>query len=89
MKTFVKLYDDILSLDMPMEEKVVLALIRQMTENGAGFWAGYASMSERLGIPKSRCRRWVDALLQGGNISVMNESVGGKSRMVFRTISRD
>lgn len=88
MRTYIKLYDDILAMDLPLEERVILALIRQMTESGGGFWAGYKAMSERLGINKSTCKAMVKHLEHVDAISITTETIKEKSRLVLRTTSR-
>lgn len=85
MNNYIKLHDNILALNLPMEERVVLALIAQMTVNGSGFWAGYKAMSERLHIPKSRCRKFTEHLAEEGLVEINREKIGENTRLVFRT----
>lgn len=84
MNNYIKLHYDILELNMPMEEKVILALIRQMTTNGQGFWAGYKAMSDLLGIPKSKCKHFVALLADAGLISISSEKIQRKTRIILR-----
>ena len=83
MTNYIKLRDDILALGYPMEEKVVLALIIQMSEKGKGFWAGYKAMSTRLGIPKSSCKRYVEHLEEEGRVTIYSGRINGKTRKIL------
>ena len=85
METYIKLYDSILSLDLPWDERIALALIRQMTEPGDGFWAGYKTLADRLHIPKSRCKAIIQHLAQIGAVEITHETILKKSRIVIRT----
>ena len=87
MKQFVRLHDDILALNLPMEERVVFALIAQLSENGQGFWAGYKAMADRLNIHKSDCKRYVEHLRDEGMITVTTERIKNQTRLVFRSNS--
>lgn len=84
MNNYIKLHYDIIDLEMPLEEKVILALIRQMTTNGQGYWAGYKAMSDLLKIPKSRCKHFVEHLAESGLISISSERINRKTRIVLR-----
>ena len=84
MDNYIKLHYDILELEVPMEEKVVLALVRQMTRNGQGYWAGYKAMSDLLKIPKSRCKHFAEHLAESGLISISSEKINRKTRIVLR-----
>lgn len=81
---YIKLHYDILDLDIPMEQKVILALVRQMTTNGQGYWAGYKAMSDLLKIPKSRCKHFAERLAEEGLISISSEKINRKTRIVLR-----
>lgn len=85
MNNYIKLHYDIIGLDLPLEERVVLALVRQMTENGQGYWAGYKAMADLLKIHKSDCKRAVEHLREIGLISISSERINRKTRIVFRT----
>ena len=84
MNNYIKIHYDILDLNMPMEKKVILALVRQMTTNGQGFWAGYKAMSDLLKIPKSRCKHFAEQLAEEGLISISTEKIKRKTRIVLR-----
>ena len=85
MNNYIKLHYDIIGLDLPLEERVVLALIRQMTENGQGSWAGYKAMADLLKIHKSDCKKAVEHLREIGLITISSERINRKTRIVFRT----
>lgn len=84
MTNYIKLHYDIIGLDLPLEERVILALIRQMTANGQGYWAGYKAMADLLKIHKSDCKRAVEHLREQGFITVSSAKINRKTRIVFR-----
>jgi len=82
METYIKIYDWMAYL--PIEERVVYALILQMSENGLGYWAGYKAMADRLHMKKSECKRYIELLVRAGLVTVTTESINHKTRRVFR-----
>ena len=85
MQTFVKLYDWTIRTGLTLEERVVLSLIHQLSENSTGFWAGYKSMSDRLGIPKSKCKQIVKLLEDNGMVTESRGTILGKTRIIFKS----
>ena len=86
MKTFIKLYDWTTETDLNLEERVILSLITQFTEqDGFGYWGGFSLMSSRTGISKSRCKEITEKLINIGAISRTTATHFQKKRIVLTT----
>ena len=83
MNTFIKLYDWTIETGLGIEERVILSLIAQFSENNSGFWAGYKAMADRTGIPKARCKQIVEQLTKTRAVIQRNAAIFGKTRAVF------
>lgn len=85
METFIKLYDWTADV-MKNDERIVFCLVHQFTRDGfGGFWAGYATMSKRTGIPKSKCKRIIEKLKAENAIFQTRETIQHKTRIVFKS----
>lgn len=81
METFVMLYDWMSG--MPLEERVVYALVYQVTLRGNGYWGTIASMAQRLGISKASCKAALDHLTQIGAIVKTRQVIMRQERNVY------
>ena len=68
---------------MPLEERVVYALVYQVTVRGNGWWGTVDSMAQRLGIPKASCRAALDHLRQIGAIHKSKQVIMRQERNVY------
>lgn len=87
-ETYIKVYN--WTVEMPPYERLVFSLIHQFTIAGKelpGYWAGYKSMSEVIGLPKGRCKEVVAGLLERNQIAQRYETYKGKRRIVFTSRS--
>ena len=90
---FIKLYDWIADTDLDLEQRVIFALINQFSEEskenkgegGFGFWGGYKTMSARTGIPKLKCRRITEDLIEKGIVIKTNGTMFRKTRIFLRS----
>lgn len=78
---YIKLYDWMSVL--PLEERVVFATIFQYSLMGEGLWATAKTLADRLGIPKSVCKRSLESLMEKGAIDVKRADIAGKNRKVY------
>ena len=81
METFVMLFDWMSG--MPLEERVVYALVYQVTSRGNGWWGTIGSMAQRLGIPKASCKAALDHLQQIGAIHKTRQTIMRQERNVY------
>lgn len=81
MFTYIKVYDWM--AELPAEERLVYALIYQLTINGAGFWSTTKVMADRLGIKKSNCKAALQHLEQIGAIESFQQTIQRKNRRIF------
>lgn len=82
MANYVKLYDWMAPL--PLEERAVYAVVHQLTEHGTGYWGSFKALSERLNIPKSRCKQAIEHLITTGAIIVTRENILHQDRRVYK-----
>lgn len=86
MQTFIKLYDWTLQTGLNLEERVILSLITQFSEKGGdGFWAGYKALSDRTGIPKSKCKAIAGKLAEMEAITITKTTRNGKNHTTLKT----
>ena len=86
MGTFIKLYDWTLETGLDIYERIVLSLITQLTEGGGmGFWAGYKSMADRTGIPKTQCKAIAARLNSIGAITISQGTIARKTRIILKS----
>ena len=84
MEKYIKVYDWTVETGLNIEERFVLSLIIQHTEGVyGGYWAGYKSMSERIGIPKSRCRAIVQKLKDIGAVEETRKNILHQTRILL------
>ena len=81
METYLKVYDWMSPI--PPTDRLVYALVYQLTLSGKGFWSTIKSMSERLGIPKSQCRNALQNLQNIGAISRSTLIIQRRTRITF------
>ena len=71
-------------LDLSLEERVIFALIFHFTEVGDGYFAGYKAMSDKLRIPKSKCKAAVQKLKSIGAITESHETINNAPKIALR-----
>lgn len=81
MDTYIKVYDWM--AEFPAEERLVYALIYQLTIGSNGFWSTTKVMADRLGIKKSVCKAALQHLEQIGAIESFRQTIQRKERRVF------
>ena len=81
MDTFIMLFDWMSG--MPLEERVVYALVYQVTVRGNGWWGTIGSMAQRLGITKASCRAALEHLQQIGAIYKSRQVIMRQERNVY------
>ncbi len=81
METYIKVYDWMNSL--PPIERLVYALIYQLTLSGSGFWSTTKNMADRLGIKKNKCEQALEHLQQIGAITPVNQTILHRERKIF------
>lgn len=81
METYIKVYDWM--AEFPAEERLVYALIYQLTKYGNGFWSTTKVMADRLGIKKSVCKNALLHLEQIGAIECVRQNLQRKNRRIF------
>lgn len=86
METFIKLYDWTRKTGFDQDTRTVLSLIHQFSENdNIGYWAGYKTMSDRTGYPKSKCKAIVEKLKEQGFVTESRATVFRKTRIILRS----
>ena len=81
MDTYIKVYDWMSPI--PPAERLVYALIYQLTLAGSGFWSTTKNMSNRLGIPKSKCNQALEHLQQIGAVTLISQTILHRQRNTF------
>lgn len=81
MDTFIMLFDWMSG--MPLDERVVYALVYQVTSRGNGWWGTIGSMAQRLGITKASCRAALEHLQQIGAIHKTRQTIMRQERNVY------
>lgn len=81
MEPYTKVFDWMSRL--PAEERLVYALIYQLTKNGLGFFGTAKTLSDRLNIPKSRCKNYLAHLEEIGAVEIVRQTILRKERRVF------
>lgn len=81
--TYIKIYDWTLGLGWNLEKRYIYSVIFQFSA-GRGFWAGMKVLSERTGIPKSRCKTIVKELMAEKAIYKYNDKIKDRTRMIFK-----
>ena len=81
MDTFIMLFDWMSG--MPLDERVVYALVYQVTVRGNGWWGTIGSMAQRLGITKASCRAALEHLQQIGAIHKTRQTIMRQERNVY------
>jgi len=81
-ETYIKVYDWTISLDV--YERLIFSLIHQYTGGAEfGYWSGYKTMSERVGLPKSKCKAIVDRFAEEKKIIKSYAVIRNKNRLVL------
>jgi len=81
METYIKLYDWM--SELPLEERVIYALIYQLTQTGNGYWSTIRVMADRLRIPKSNCKAHLKHLEEIGAIELTRQTISRKERRIY------
>ena len=79
--TYIKVYDWMSPIQPT--ERLVYALIYQLTVSADGFWSTLGVMSDRLGIRKGSCRRALDHLREIGAITLTAQVILHRERQVY------
>lgn len=82
METYIKVYDWMSSI-RPTDDRLVYALIYQLTKSSGGFWSTMKVMSDRLGIPKKVCKEAIARLEQMGAVYEIRQTVLHKDRRIY------
>lgn len=84
MNTYIKLYDWTTKTGLDLKERVIFSLIHQYSEGkNIGYWAGYKAMSDKVGIPKSKCKAIVQKLKDIGAVIERRGQVEQITRIIL------
>lgn len=76
---YLKITDDVLSLDLPLAQRMVLALVLQLSMKTGRCTASNTYIEERLGLGKKTASRHLQALIDGGKVSFLFDESGRRS----------
>lgn len=86
METYIKLYDWMAPIPLP--DRLVYALVFQLTQAGMGCWADTPSVARRLGISRDECRKAIDRLKESGALEESPTPPGEKHPTVLKATRR-